>query len=222
MKYAEKQQSIKMRKEGKSIKEIARILHVSKASVSVWVRNVQLSEKVISKLKQRGTSADIVERRRLTRLSNEDTIRAKQIQDASEEVFNLSKKELFIIGVMLYWAEGGKTKRGLVRVANSDPKIIQIMMKFFRIICEVPESKFRGHIHIHSHMAKEKAEVFWSEISGIPVSQFFKTYSKPSKASLGKKDSIPFGTFEICICDTRLFLRIKGWMNGIYDKLMQI
>jgi hypothetical protein len=49
----------------------------------------------------------------------------------------------------------------------------------------------------------------------IPLKQFYKTYQKQNKSSQNKKNSLPYGTFTIIICDTELFLRIRGWINGL-------
>ncbi len=117
---------------------------------------------------------------------------------------------------MLYWAEGGKTQR-LVRFSNADPEMIKIMMTFFRKICLVPEVKFRGYIHIHPHLKHEEAEKYWSAVSKIPLEQFFKTYRKPNKSSQNKKDSLIYGTFDIYVLDTELFLKITGWAKGIFS-----
>jgi hypothetical protein len=116
---------------------------------------------------------------------------------------------------MLYWAEGRKRGKRIVSFSNSDPEIIKIMMKFFREICSVDEEKFRGHIHIHSHLNVKDSERYWSNISQIPLSQFYKTYSKPSKSSQGKMDGLPYGTFDIHVCDSVLFLTVKGWIEKI-------
>ena len=36
-----------------------------------------------------------------------------------------------------------------------------------------------------------KTEKYWSKVSGIPRNQFFKTYVKPSSASLHKRNTLP-------------------------------
>ena len=120
------------------------------------------------------------------------------------------------MGVMLYWAEGGKTQRGLVRFSNGDPEMIKIMMAFFRRVCQVPEEKFRGYIHIHPHLDHKKAEKYWAVVTNIAQSKFFKTYRKINISSKNKRDSLPFGVFDIYICDTELFLKISGWAKGIF------
>lgn len=216
MKYIEKQKALELRKKGESIKVIAKKLGVSNASVSFWVREIKLDNKQRMVLNERGFSVEAIEKRREKRLFNENTKRKILIDKAKEEIKNISDKELLIIGAMLYLGEGGKTKR-MVRISNSDPDVIRIMMKFFRGICHTPEDKFRGHIHIHSHLEIKKAEKYWSNVSQIPTSRFFKTYSKPSIASLGKKDSIPNGTFEVHVNDVKIFLSIMGWIEKIKE-----
>ncbi len=204
-----------MRQQGMSMNEIVASLGVSKASVSIWVRDVILTKKQREGLSARGRSLDSVEKRRISRIKNTQMRHALVINRAKEDIPTLSERELFLIGVALYWGEGGKTQKASARVANSDPRVISIMMRFFKEICGVPRNKFRGHVHTFSHLNAEAAEKYWSQVSGIPRRQFYKTYSKPSIASLGKKDSLPFGTFQIYVNDTNLFLSIKGWIERL-------
>lgn len=136
---------------------------------------------------------------------------------AAHDLNRLSTEQLWLIGVALYWGEGGKTVRGGVRLSNSDPAVIRLMMKFFRDVCRVPEEKFRGHIHTFSHLNSRKAEMYWSKISGIPRGRFYKTYTKPSIASKNKKDNLPYGTFQVYVHDTVLFFKIVGWIERIKE-----
>lgn len=222
MKFKEKQLAIRLRKKGYSINEIKDKLKVAKSSVSLWVREIELTREQKKRLSEKGVKRETIEKRRRTRLVNEDARRQIIIDKAKKDIVRLSKKDLKTISVALYWAEGAKRKRNVVQFCNSDPKMIKIMMRFFREICEVPEEKFRGHIHIHSHLSAKKAEEYWSGISGISLSQFYKSYCKPSKASKHKKDTLPLGTFDIYVCDTELFLKIKGWTEKIYELTMNM
>lgn len=215
MKIVEKQKAIALRSEGRSIKDISRLVGVSKASVSVWVRDVVLDKKQLNVLKKKGFSSEVIERRRHKRIENEKAKRDAIAILAEKEIKNISQRDLRIIGLCLYWGEGGKTHKGAARISNSDSAVIKVMMRFFREICMVEEKKFRGHIHIHSHLDIEKSEKYWSRISGIPRTQFFKTYAKPSVASMNKKDSLPYGTFDIYVCNTKLFLQIIAQIEKI-------
>jgi hypothetical protein len=89
-------------------------------------------------------------------------------------------------------------------------------MRFYREICDVPDIKFRAQVLLHPHLDAPRAEKYWSNISGIPRSQFQKTSQQQNKASKGKKDTLPMGTFTIGVYDTQLFLKIMGWMEGTY------
>jgi predicted transcriptional regulator len=217
MKRTERDTARSLRKKGMSMNEIATTLNVSKASVSLWVRDVVLTETQRKSLNARGFSVDAIEKRRINRIENTKQRHRKVIDGAKERISELTKNELFLIGVALYWGEGGKTAKGMARIANADPAVIQFMMRFFREVCDVPEERFRGHVHTFSHLNAKKAEEYWSQVSGIPTKQFYKTYSKPSVASKGKKDSLPYGTFQIYVCDTELFLRIKGWIERLSE-----
>ncbi len=204
-----------LRAQGYSLNGICKELNAAKGSVSVWVRDIKLTPAQQQTILQSRRGA--IERGRLTRLKNENARRQIIIDTAQKQIKNISSKELWLIGVMLYWAEGGKTNRGLVRFSNSDPEMIKLMMKFFRKICKVPEAKFRGYIHIHPHLDYRAAEHYWSGLTDIPLKQFFKTYRKMNKASKQKRDTLPFGTMDVYICSTELFLKIQGWTKGIYN-----
>jgi len=217
MKREERDKARKLRKAGMSLNDIVQLVGVSKASVSVWVRDVQLSDRQRSKLNARGFSIDAIEKRRINRIAN-TLIRHRMVIDrAKKQIDALSEHELLLVGAALYWGEGNKSNKGAAGVANSDPYVIQLMMRFFREICAVPQEKFRGHIHTFSHLNVRDAEEYWSHVSSIPIKQFYKTYSKPSIASKGKKDSLPYGTFQIYVCDTNVFLTIKGWIERLAE-----
>jgi predicted transcriptional regulator len=213
MKREQKEKAQQLRQEGLSMNEIAASLNVSKASVSLWVRGIQLTSEQRKKLSKNGRSIESIERRRENRMRNTLVRHDAIMRKAKKAIQSLSARELFLIGVALYWGEGGKTQKGTARVANSDPLLVAMMMRFFREVCEVPENKFRGHIHTFSHLNVEEAERYWASLTGIPRTQFYKTYSKPSVAGAGKRDTLPFGTFEINVNDTSLFLNIKGWLE---------
>ncbi len=215
MKHATKLLAIKLRNKGYSINSIAKQLNVAKSSVSIWVRDVQLTKNQLEVLRSKPFTNTAVEKRRTSRLANEAEKRNKIILDAKKQISNITDNELKLIGVMLYWAEGGKTRR-MVRFSNGDPEMIKIMMRFFRRICTVPEAKFRGYIHIHPHLDFKNAEIYWSGITGIPLDQFFKTYRKPNISSQNKKNSLPNGVMDIYVLDVKLFLQISGWAQGIF------
>lgn len=217
MKKEEQEHARLLRRNGMSLNEIVREVGVSKASVSLWVRDIELSNKQKKKLSTRGRSVESIEKRRRNRINGTLQRHRVVIDIAKEQIPTLSKQDLLLVGAALYWGEGGKTNKGMARISNSDPDVIRFMMRFFREIFNVPSKKFRGHVHTFSHLNAEKAEQYWSRVSGIPREQFYKTYSKPSIASKEKKDTLPYGTFQIYVCDTIIFLAIKGWIERLAE-----
>jgi len=217
MKIIEKEKARALRKKGYSINQIVKETDLSKASVSIWVRDIVLTKIQKKKLSERGRSMGSIEKRRINRLFNENEKRQLTIDKAKKDFVDISLEQLKLIGIILYLGEGGKTNRGMVRLANSDPSVIKIMMRFLREVCKVPENKFRASIHTFAHANIEKTEKYWSKISGISRNQFFKTYIKPSTANLQKRNTLPFGTFDIYVCDTKLFLTIMGWIEKIKE-----
>jgi hypothetical protein len=138
------------------------------------------------------------------------------MKNAGKEVPGLSKESLWCIGVALYWGEGGKTQQ-TARVANSDPAVIKVMMRFFERYSGVQKEKYRGHVHTFSHKNASDAVQYWSKISGIPPNKFFKTYVKQSSASKKKRETLPYGTFQIYLHDTIFFFRLMGWIDKLKE-----
>ena len=212
MKNTERSEAIKLRLKGIAMGEIAKQLKVSKSSVSYWVREVKLSKVQLNSLNRNGHSVSAIEKRRISRLANTKSKHDKVFKRAFTDAILLSKNPLWCIGVSLYWGEGGKTQ-GTARIANSDPAVIKTMMNFFRNICNIPEERFRAHIHTFAHCDIIQAENYWSKVSGIPLTQFYKTYQKQSSASLNKRDTLPLGTVQIYVHEKDFFYRMMGWID---------
>lgn len=204
-----------MRKQGRSVKEIAESLSVARGSVSTWVRDVVLTPQQKLRLKKKIHSPEVIERRRQSRLKNESEKKNLLIAEAANQIDKIDRDALWMIGLGLYWGEGAKRTKGMARMSNSDPSIIKMGMRFFREICEVEDDRFRAQIHIHSPEAVRKAENYWSNIIGIPNTQFFKTYSIKSKSSKNLRQTLPYGTVDVGVGDTKLLLKILGWIEGI-------
>ena len=217
MKIEEKNKAIDMRKKGFSMGEISNTLGVSKASISIWVRDVKLSKIHKNRISKNGRSVGSIEKRRISRLANERSKDDIVKNIARNDFHSITKSDLKLIGIIVYLGEGGKTKRGVARIANSDPDVIKITMRFFREICSVPEEKFRGHIHTFDDANVSASEEYWSKITNIPRSQFYKTYSKLSIASKGKRQTTPHGTFEVSVNDTKLYLTIMAWIEKVKE-----
>ncbi len=224
----DKEKVLKLRLTGKSYTEINRILGVPKSTLSGWLKDLQLSDtarKRLNDLTKEGSLKGLIKRNKLqTQLAKE---KAKVIrQAASSEIKKISKQELLILGVALYWGEGYKrpiVKNGVERsyhpvsLSNSDPKLIAIFLRFLREICEVEENKIKAGLRIFKHHNSDQLLQFWSKLTRIPRERFEKFYYGVSKSSQGKRpfNILPYGTVQIRVNDTALFHKIMGWLEGI-------
>lgn len=90
------------------------------------------------------------------------------------------------------------------------------MVNWLRIICEVPEGKFRASLHLHSGQDEKQIKEYWSKITNIPQSQFNKSYIK-KEGSGYRKNILYNGTIKVRVCDSNLLHRVLGWIEGIKE-----
>lgn len=217
MKAEERKLARELRKQGWSLRAITKRVKCSKSAVSRWIEDIPLTAEQIAKLKSnqdrgRAAAANHPNGQRLKWERIRNSIKAASKNEIPSEY---SMESLKLIGAALYWGEGYNAGRNSIIFANSDPGMIKFMMLFFRKVCNVPETKLRGSVNIHPHLDIEKAIKFWSEISEIPLTQFHKPLLAVSKASKGKRDNLPLGTFRIVISDVYTCSKVKGWIDGI-------
>lgn len=218
MKKAQKDKAILLRIQGLSYNEIVERLSVSKGSLSSWLRDIEidLCQKVRIKDKILNNRIKFLEYN-IIRSKKAEGEKQSLYNKSKNEITNITKEELKLTGIGLYWAEGYKANLWkTVSFSNSDPKMIVLMMRWFREICDVKEEKFRVKLQIHDKAVVENAEKFWAEITRIPLTQFTKSTIKISKSSGLKRGNIlPYGTVQIRVSDTKLLVKIKGWIDGL-------
>ena len=222
MRKQEKARAIELRREGRSVKEIESILGIGRSSISAWVQGIELTESQRQRLSARGIAMDVIERRRKTRSVNETVQRTKILETGFRDIEQLKNIDVLALGLGLYWGEGSKTNRNSIELSNTDPRIIQMYILFLKKYFNFPISKMRGHIGVHSHLSIGEAEKYWSDISGIPISQFHKTSIQKSRAGNGERDKLPYGTFSVAVYDTTARIRLEGLIQGIYKRLFPV
>ena len=141
MKTVERNQARRMRRdEGRSIKEIARLLGVSSSSVSHWVRDVELTDAQHSALQARNR---LHERQRLARAAMAAKARARRVaaqQEGRRRARSLGRR--YVAGCMLYWAEGSRNRNRIV-FTNSDPAMAQFFVEFIREFFDIDRERVR-------------------------------------------------------------------------------
>ena len=215
LRLEDKQKAIKLRVQGKSYREIQNAIpNLSKSTLSGWIKNVNLTAEQEANLQRNLERITFAARAKTAWTKKRNNTRKKEAfyQKVKGEVPLLAKNSLFFPGLFLYWAEGAKTQEQ-IQFANSDPRIIRLMIRWFQEICDVPKEKMRIHIYIHDVYKNENCEAFWSKVTKVPVSKFGKTTYKPTIHRI-KKNPQYKGVCRIDINDVWLFRRIIGWELG--------
>lgn len=206
-----KKQSIEMRKQGLSYGEIRRKLGVAKSTLSFWLRQIPLSEK--DKLRLYDTRIrNMVAGPNSNRVRRESEIESI-IQVASEEISHpISPDAHLLLGAALYWAEG--TKSGAVSISNSDPVLIAFIVHWFSEVFSVSPKSFKAWLNIYPQQNDDDLKRFWADLTGIPLSQFGKTFVKPLSKGV-KKNNLYYGTIKIRVPkSTNNKHKIFGWLQG--------
>ncbi len=215
-----------MRAEGKSFNEIARDLQVSKSTISFWCREISLTKKQREVLLNRRRSAATrglffaTEKKRGERILR-DQANAKQ---GSLDVGALSKRDIFTVGLALYWGEGYRKGNREFGFTNSDAGIIQTFMVWLERCYTIPRSDLILRVSVNTiHQKRERAILaYWSWITNVPLSQFsktsfIKTKSRKRYLNLHKH----FGTLRIKVRrGTALRQRVLGSLKKIEESVL--
>lgn len=208
----------KLRKKGLSVGRIQKQLGVSRSSVSLWVRNVKLTDRQIKKLYSNKRSGAL----KGSFIAARNKIKARELltqgimEAARKDIKALSRRDRFMAGVVMYFAEGDKGGKN-ASFSNSDPRAIKFMVGWFREECRVPEGKFRCYLYIHDNLNEIKAKCFWSNLTSIPLSQFRKSYIVKNNPKRLRKVRHEYGVLRISVSDVNLCRKIMGWISGIFD-----
>lgn len=217
-----KSSATKMRKQGKTYSEIREVFPVPKGTLSLWLKNVKIPAQNREKMQQRAYR----KWKKANRIFIQQVIdKARAKRDATKtkaknQIKKISKKDLLIIGSMLYWAEGGKTKRGFLVFVNSDSKMVQVMMRFFREICLIPNKSIKARVQIYPGMNYNKILNFWTRLLKLPKQNFYPPQTQISRASSKRKVNIlPYGTIRLAVYNTNNVSKVMGWIEGISEQI---
>jgi AcrR family transcriptional regulator len=163
-----RRQAATLRGQGVGRADIARRLGVALSTVCRWFRE----DSVPFPVAYRGGT---VARQRAVA---ERWAAEQREQDAHRDAVGpLSPRELFLVGVALYWAEGAKSKpwrrSHMLMFCNSDVSVIEAFLAWLDLL-QVERSRLRCRVLIHESADVEAAVLFWRDVTG-PLAVFTAT-----------------------------------------------
>jgi transcriptional regulator with XRE-family HTH domain len=208
-----------LRLQGWTYDQIEAELGCSRSSVSLWVRDLpkperKRSHKEAAAIARKGWEAKL-------RVRDEERQRTKET--AKQAVGSMSDRELFLVGVGLYWAEGCKDKpydrRESVAFVNSDPGMIKVFLAWLDLL-GVARERLRYIVMIHENADVPAAEQYWANLVGVDRPAFNKTTLKKHNPKTVRKNT--GDSYRGCLVikvlkGAELYRRIEGSWCGIVD-----
>ena len=189
-KYKQRTLALEMRKKGASYSQIKEKIKVSKSTLSLWLRDMPLSQSRIRKL--RDNSEQRIENFRETMKVKREKRLTSVYENFSQDIGALSDREFLIAGLFLYWGEGTKADRYMVMFTNTDPAMVKCFIKWMYLF-GVKHSELKVYLHLYSDMNILKSIRFWSKELAIPKSSFRKPYIKETSQNKRKNYKGRFG-----------------------------
>lgn len=220
MKITLKEEAINLRKGGASYSEILKKVPVAKSTLSLWLRSVGLSKESKQRLTDKKIAA--IQRGAMARHQQRLNLLKKIHEETKKDVGNLNNHNLWLSGVMLYWAEGTKEKEHAVGTGvafnNSDPRMIKLFLKWLKECIGIPDESIKFEIYLHATTNPEKALDFWSKIVNCnknKIRVYFKKHNikKTNRKNVGDSYN---GLLRVGVRKSSILNRkISAWVNHI-------
>lgn len=208
----DKEKAFSLRKEGKSYKEIHKILDISMSTLSDWFRNESWSKNIQNFLTAENIKTSTI------RIKNLDAVRGKKLKaiyaEAREEARAtypvLREDQTFIAGLVAYWGEGDKASVHTVRITNTDPGIIKLFKHFLMEICQTPMERVKVYLLLYPDLKVDEVRKYWSSQIGMPLSSFNKPVYIQGRH---KTKRSPYGVCTLCITSRYLKEKMLVWLE---------
>lgn len=199
----DKQKAIKLRQKGLSYSQIKEKLGINKSTLSGWLYDMPLSEEKIKEL--RDFNPQRIEKYRNTMRNKKETRLEEVYKKASKDIGVFSKREIFLLGLFLYWGEGTKRASCSTQLTNTNPAMLQFFIKWLELL-GVDKKDLKIKLHLYSDMNIKDSIDFWSKTLKISISQFKKPYIKETTLkSITYKNGFGKGTCCVIFEDRDLW-----------------
>jgi hypothetical protein len=205
-----KEIALGLRREGRSIREVAELVGIARSTASTWCREVELTEDQKIEIDKRNPASQNYAGVRSCDLISERA-RNKRIAYQKEGMTEAGELDLFLAGCMLYWGEGSKGKN-CVKITNYDPAMLKFFVRFLRECFDVKNEQIKIWIVVYTDVEEEveEAEQFWLQTLELPRSRLGKTKKIVGSKPTMKKNIHKYGGCGLYVGSTEIVQRIFG------------
>lgn len=204
--------ALKMRKKGKTYTQIlTTIPDLAKSTLSDWFKKERLNENELEKIttnqRQRTANARLAAARTNIRKRQ---YREKLIKKESiTEFYQFVSNPLFIAGLVMYWAEGGKRSRS-VELINSDVNALKLIINWFEKFLGILPENMKFRLYTHKPFRNDGLEKIWANALEIVPSQFQSTVYKNTTSNYKKRENY-IGCLRVRVGSTNKLRKILNW-----------
>jgi hypothetical protein len=202
-KVDEQEKARALRLENRTLQEIADILGVSKSSVSLWCRDIEIE------VRRRAVVSRRPHGQHVAKLAQIDACNSAGV----ERIGLLSDAAFLAAGTALYAGEGSKGD-GKVLFANTDSRMIAFFVAWLRRFFTVDESRLRVRVYLHEGLDIDRAEQFWAEVAQVPRTQFTAPYRAVPDPSI-RRTKHEFGCAYVGYHCSRTHREIMGLIRAL-------
>jgi len=168
----------KIRQNGTSLSDIVKKFGITKSTASFWCKDIVLLEYAIQKIKTHGKEKSVKGLLRYSEFKRKERINRNifQRQEGVEILGKLSKRDILMIGLGLYWGDGYKYENGELGFTNSNPEMIRFYFKWLEL-WNVKKDSLIFRLTINEFFKREEKAIksFWLNFLDVKKEQFSKT-----------------------------------------------
>lgn len=200
------------RQQGFSYSEIAKIVGVSKGTVSNWLAKKAFSKRVRVENTARAGRANAKRLGLLNKAKAKERDKRYQaaLKTAKVEYRHYRANSLFTAGLALYIASGGKTSNGVIRLSSRDPAVHRIFYKFATQFLGADRAQVRFWLLLYPTHSETVCMREWSKLAKVHATQWYKNQFVESRSS---KPTLHFGVGNTIIGDTVLKQKLDLWIE---------
>ncbi len=215
----DRNKAIELRKQGKTYSEIRREIPVAKSTLSNWLVGFPLTAEqmvYLEKSKKKNRFLSIEKIRTTKQKKREDRINATY-EKQKEHWSSLSKRELELAGIFLYWGEGAKRMNGPIFINNTDPKVLKFTLYWMITSLDIPKENIKVFLQLYKDMDIKKEMEYWSNELNLPLLQFAKPYIKQSTRVNINHKGFGHGTCGLLVSSILIKEKIMMAIKAISD-----
>jgi len=206
------EEALQFRKRGFTYSEIAKIVGVSKSTVSNWLSKKAFSKKVRIDNTLRA-ARDNVKRIGLinkARSAERQSRYAEAVHSAETEYAHYKKDPLFIAGLTAYMCDGDTVDSSRIRLSSSNPQVHKLFVSFMFGYAGVQKERVHFWLLLHKGQDEKKCMKLWSKRINLSIAQFYTSQYVQQKAGT---QGLQLGTGNTIIGNTVLKKKLLRWIE---------